>query len=427
MAVFASQEIRDALSRIQQCESALHNKDELSIQLEYADALAHYEDVGGYELERRWDYVTHTILGMPLSKVWERTVTSLSGGELKKLILAFMFEAPEKVLLLDEADNALDIIGKLWLEKMLSSSPKTVLLVSHDRELLNSLAPKIFTLELANGGNSGWIFVGSFSSYLQERKERIARLEEEHRRIAEKDAQLVSQVEMYQTKAHYNSNMSSRLKSARSQLARFRASISVDDIPQEQVIHMRHQGGRTGSLVVSCRDFLLSNTNGHFSLNIYANDRVCILGENGTGKSTFLTALFNSASEQRGLSRRHTDKADIRTIRIGSRVIPGYLSQTRQRPEFSGQTLVEILNKGDSTRNGIYPEDAEEILALYALESAQNQSFASLSGGQKVRFELLLLELSGINLLLLDEPTDNLDLASCEALETSLATSKEQS
>src|SRR5690606_30063574 len=107
--------------------------------------------------------------------------------------------------------------------------------------------------------------------------------------------------------------------------------------------------------------------------------------------------------------------------RLGARVRPGWFAQTHERPERAGRTLRESLHRGDGHRRGMPREEASRALDRYELAYAAEQTFDSLSGGQQARFQILLLELSGATLLLLDEPTDNLDLVSAEALEEGLA------
>jgi ATPase subunit of ABC transporter with duplicated ATPase domains len=102
-------------------------------------------------------------------------------------------------------------------------------------------------------------------------------------------------------------------------------------------------------------------------------------------------------------------------------VLPGWFAQTHEHPEFAGRTLLEILHSGEGTRRGVPREEAGRALDRYELAPAAEQTFDSLSGGQQARFQILLLELTGSTMLLLDEPTDNLDVVSAEALEDALA------
>src|SRR6185503_15716369 len=116
-------------------------------QLAYAAALALWGDAGGYDAEVTWDTVTTAALGMPYESCKYRELSTLSGGEQKRLALEALLRGPDEVLLLDEPDNYLDVPGKQWLESQLAATKKTVLLISHDRELLARAATRIVTVE----------------------------------------------------------------------------------------------------------------------------------------------------------------------------------------------------------------------------------------------------------------------------------------
>jgi ATPase subunit of ABC transporter with duplicated ATPase domains len=163
-----------------------------------------------------------------------------------------------------------------------------------------------------------------------------------------------------------------------------------------------------------------------FDLEVWFGERVAVLGSNGSGKSHFLRLLAVGGTdpdvEHRPVSDTpvepvlHTGRA-----RLGARVVPGWFAQTHDQPELHGRTLVEVLHRGDDARRGLDRGAAIGVLRRYELSDQADQRFESLSGGQQARFQVLLLELGGATLLLLDEPTDNLDLASAEALEDGLA------
>ena len=126
-------------------------RDDEPAQMAYAQALADWGDAGGYEHETLWDVCTVAALGIPFEQAQWREVRTLSGGEQKRLVLEALLRGPEEVLLLDEPDNYLDVPAKRWLEEALIASPKTVLFVSHDRELLDRVATRIATLEPGGG------------------------------------------------------------------------------------------------------------------------------------------------------------------------------------------------------------------------------------------------------------------------------------
>ena len=152
--------------------------------------------------------------GIPYDRAKYRDVKTLSGGEQKRLVLEALLRGPDEVLLLDEPDNFLDVPGKLWLEERLRESPKTVLFVSHDRELMNNAATRVVTVELGAAGNTVWMHPGSFATYHQARTDRFARLEEMRKRWDEEHAKLKALVLMYKQKAAYNDGMASRYQAA---------------------------------------------------------------------------------------------------------------------------------------------------------------------------------------------------------------------
>jgi ATPase subunit of ABC transporter with duplicated ATPase domains len=162
-----------------------------------------------------------------------------------------------------------------------------------------------------------------------------------------------------------------------------------------------------------------------FDAEIWFGDRVAVLGSNGSGKSHFLRLLAAGGSDP-DVEHRPVDDhpvasvAHAGTARLGARVRPGWFAQTHEHPELAGRSLLEVLHRGTPHRAGMPREEASRALDRYELARAAEQTFGSLSGGQQARFQILLLELSGATLLLLDEPTDNLDLDSAEALEHGL-------
>ena len=131
--------VREAAARLDAAELAMMERDDERAQLRYAAALAEWGEAGGYEAEVHWDACTVAAFGIPYDQCRWRDVGTLSGGEQKRLVLESLLRGNDGVLLLDEPDNYLDVPGKRWLEQQLASTPKTVLLVSHDRELLAGL------------------------------------------------------------------------------------------------------------------------------------------------------------------------------------------------------------------------------------------------------------------------------------------------
>jgi ATPase subunit of ABC transporter with duplicated ATPase domains len=168
--------VRDAAEQVDRIELALMQTDDEKTQMRYAGALAEYADAGGYDAEVLWDTCTTAALGIPFERCKHRDLSTLSGGEQKRLVLEALLRGPDEVLLLDEPDNFLDVPGKRWLEERISASAKTFLYISHDRELLSNTATRVVTVEVRPAGNGVWMHPGGFASYHRARADRFARL-----------------------------------------------------------------------------------------------------------------------------------------------------------------------------------------------------------------------------------------------------------
>ncbi|WP_092534902.1 ATP-binding cassette domain-containing protein [Amycolatopsis arida] len=412
----ASPALRAAAAELDAAELALMERDDELTQLRYATALAGWGDAGGYTAEVTWDTVTVAALGIPFDRARFREVRTLSGGEQKRLVLEALLRGPEQVLLLDEPDNYLDVPGKRWLEARLAETGKAVLLVSHDRELLAAAATRIVTLE----GGTAWVHGGGFAGWHAARRARAERMAELRRRWDDKHQQLKELVRSLRQAATTSDDMASRYRAAQTRLRKFEEAGAPPLPPREQRVRPRLRGGRTAVRAITCLRLELTDLMdrsssgggrgaGPFDLEVFFGDRVCVLGPNGSGKSHFLRLLGGDREVA------HTGEC-----RLGSRVVPGLFAQTHEHPEWLGRTLLDVLGRGEGTRAGLDRAAASAALSRYGLAAAGDRSFATLSGGQQARFQVLLLELSGATLLLLDEPTDNLDLVSAEALQAAL-------
>lgn len=421
----SSPSLRAAAAEVDACEELLMSVEDSDTQMRYAQALADFADAGGYDAEVAWDVCCTAALGAAYDEVKWRRVDTLSGGEQKRLVLEALLRGPDEVLLLDEPDNYLDVLGKTWLEERIATSPKTILLISHDRELLRACATTIVTVELGAAGNTVWVHGGGFATYADARDDRMSRLEELRRRWDEQHQKLKDLVQMYKTKAAYNDGLASRYQAAQTRLRMFEEAGPPQAVPVRQRMRMRLEGGRTAKRAIVCEHLTLTDLTEPFDLEVWFGERVGVLGRNGAGKSHLLRLLAAGGSDP-DVEHRPVSDVPIPRVRhsgvarLGSRVRPGWFAQTHVRPDLEERTLLEILHRGDGHRDGMGREQAARALDRYGLAAAGEQKFASLSGGQQARFQILLLELSGATLLLLDEPTDNLDLESAEALETAL-------
>lgn len=365
----------------------------------YAEALAHWGEVGGYTLEGVWDRCTSAVLGQTLDEASERPVSQLSGGEQKRLALEMLLTSDSENLILDEPDNFLDIVGKRWLERKLNELQKTVLLVSHDRELLVHATQKVVTLE----GSGAWVHGESFATYYEARRARQEQLEDALQRWNDEERRLFRYFRTMKQRAASSDANAARADAAETRWQRFVEAGPPTPPVRSQQIRMRLRGSESGRKVIECTGLEIAGLVQPFDLLIRQGERVAVVGPNGTGKSHFLRLLSGEGVSHSGL------------LTYGARIKVGYFSQLHEHPEWTGQTVLEILAKADISLSA-----SMAILARYELQYCAEQRFETLSGGQQARLQVLLLERAGANLLLLDEPTDNLDLDSSEALELAL-------
>jgi len=417
--------LRKAAARVDELELLMMETEDEKSQLAYAQALSDFADVGGYDAEVLWDVVTTSALGESYESVKWRAVTTFSGGEQKRLVLELLLRGSSEVLILDEPDNYLDVPGKIWLEEQLQQTRKTVLLISHDRELLDRAATTVVALELGAAGNTVWVHGERFGTFAQARADRFSRLEELRRRWDEEHVKLRENMIRLREKAKFNDGIASRYQAAVTRLAKFEEAGPPTAIPREQKVNMRLKGGRTAKRAVVAEKLTLTGLTQAFDAEVWFGERLAVLGANGSGKSHLLRLLARGGTDP-DVEHQPVGSLEIApvshtgNVRLGSRVRPGWFAQTHLRPDLEGQALLEILHRGDGHREGLPREPAARALDRYELAVAAEQRFDTLSGGQQARFQILLLELSGATLLLLDEPTDNLDLESADALQVGL-------
>jgi ATPase subunit of ABC transporter with duplicated ATPase domains len=382
----------------QRLDAAHHRLD--TDPMRYAEALSGWGDAGGYELEVEWDEACGRALGTDFDEVATRPLNTLSGGEQKRLALEFLLRGEADVLVLDEPDNFLDVPAKRWLERELQSTRKTVLFVSHDRELLAASATKIVTIE----ASGAWSHGGGFGTYAEAKAAHADKRARDTAQFDDERKRLEAHVAEMSRRAKMSDIFAPKLKAAESKLRLFLEKNERPVEVREQRIDVRLRGARTGKRALVAEALELDGLTDPFECELWYGERVAVLGGNGVGKSHFLRLLAGDPTVRHGGSWR-----------LGANVVPGLFHQTHEHPEWTGRTPVEILHDHD-----VVLAPAMGMLRRYEIQACAHQPFETLSGGQQARFQILLLEISGATLLLLDEPTDNLDLVSAEALEAGL-------
>lgn len=358
-------------------------------------------DLGGYELEALWDVACQRVLGRGLEAASGRDATTLSGGERKQLVLEVLLGSSIEVLLLDEPDNYLDVPAKAALEERLRTSPKTILMISHDRDLLRHAPTRIVTLE--RGG--AWVHHGGYDTYEDAYAKRQEDLGDELKRWQDEERRLRDLVRVLKERARYSDTFAPKAKAAESRWKRFTEAGPPPPPVPAQSVHIRLDGRESGRRIAKLAGLEVPGLVRPFEHDVRIGDRVGLVGPNGAGKTHLLRAL-------RDLARPDGDGG---AVQLGAGVAVGFFAQVTDNPDLAGRTPRDVVDAVTGNH-----QRTMSTLARYGLAGTATQRYETLSGGQKARLEILLLELGGTNLLLLDEPTDNLDIASSEALETAL-------
>jgi ATP-binding cassette, subfamily F, member 3 len=375
--------------------------------------LEEYETLGGMNYESRVRELLRG-LGLPESD-FEKPIRALSGGQKKLIGLARLMLARPSVLLLDEPDNHLDMPGKAYLEKLILDYPGAVVIISHDRYILDAVATHIAEME------DGRIttFTGNYTEYIMDKEERIARQEELYKVQQREIGRLEAAIKRYALwgKIYDNEDFARKAKSMQKRLDKM-------DKVEKPVLERRKMdlalnGWRGSNQVLELEDVSKSfqrtpkspdfGTQDRVILHninflIRHGERVGLIGANGAGKSVLLRLILGREQPTNG------------EIKIGPSVKVGYYAQEHETLDFS-QTLIDAVRLSGNMSES----NAVSFLIRYLFTYPQaTQRIGSLSGGERSRLQLALLVLSGANFLLLDEPTNNLDIASAEVLENAL-------
>jgi ATPase subunit of ABC transporter with duplicated ATPase domains len=389
--------LREAGRALVAAERALASGDDDGMG--YASALSDWGDRGGYDLETRWQAFAQRSVKTPVDDFSTRLVSELSGGERKRLVLDLLLTSGADVLLLDEPDNYLDIPTRQWLEEQLKACKSTILMVSHDRTLLERCSTKIVAIE----GSGCWVHGGSYATYPEAREKRQELLGDHLKRWQEEERRLFHHMKIMKQRAAQNFKNATKANAAETRWEKFVAAGPPPPPVADQQIYVRLRGADAARRVARLEGVSVGELFDPFSEEIYHGERIGLIGPNGTGKTHLLKVLSGEREPETG------------TIAFGPRTSVGVFTQVNNRPDFLGRECLDIVCDRISEE-----ERAMKTLARYGLRNNARQTFETLSGGQKARLEILRLEIEGHNVLLLDEPTDNLDIESSEALEKAL-------
>jgi ATPase subunit of ABC transporter with duplicated ATPase domains len=395
----APRSVRVAGEQVMQYEGQLAGGDDMA-GMKLGAAIAEWSALGGYELEGHWDASCRRIVRASFAELADRPAITLSGGERKRLVLDVLFASDADVLLLDEPDNFLDVPSKLALERQVSASRKTVLMISHDREVLTNAVDSILPLE----GSGAWLHGASYGSYPEARAARQRRLGDAVKRWRDEERRLYRLMKTFKERARYSSDWAKKADAAETRWRRFSEGGPPPAPVVDGSITVRIRGGDSARRVLDLRSLGLADLVSPFSEEIHFGERIGLIGPNGSGKSELMRVL--------AVAR----EPDFGELVVGPRVSTGYFTQLQTPSDLIGRVVIDAVL--ELRPGGV--QTAMAALARYGLAEAAKRSYDTLSGGEKARLEVLALELEGHNLLLLDEPTDNLDIDSSEALETAL-------
>ncbi len=369
---------------------------------EYGKAQERFDALGGYTLEHKVEAVLH---GLGFGPAWyDLEVGSLSGGEKKLVNLArFLIKAPD-LLLLDEPDNHLDLDAKAWLEQYMQSYPGTVLIISHDRQLLDHAVKKIFELE--DGKISAYF--GNYSYYFEERQRRLLKQNEIYAVQQGEIKRLETSMRQLKGWSKFNDKFATRAEDMAKRVERAKQESVDRPILNRDKIKVNLDADRSGKIVLEVKGLSKSFDERvlfePFDLTILYGERVGIVGANGSGKTTLLKTMMELIPLDSG------------SVKIGASVVVGYYAQEQETLPFDSTPL-------DFVRR-IKPINEPQAISflrglLFSYEDIHTP-IRRLSGGEKSRLQIARLMLTDANFLLLDEPTNNLDIASVEVLEAAL-------
>lgn len=369
---------------------------------EYSHVQERYEALGGYTAGHRAEAV---LSGLGFAEYeFDIEVGSLSGGEKKLVNLArILIERPD-LILLDEPDNHLDMYAKAWLEHYIQGYPGTVMIISHDRHLLDRTVKKVFELE--DGEISS--YAGNYTYFVAERKRRLIKQQEQYSLQQEEIKRLENSMHHLKEWAKMNPKFAGRAEYMAKRVEKAKQDAVDKPILVRDKMKVGLDADRSGKKVLEIKN-LSTAINGYtlfepFDLTILYGERVGIVGANGSGKTTLLKTMLDLLPATTG------------TVKIGASVVVGYYAQEQETLPFQS-TLIDFVRR---LKNMTEPQAIAFLRGLLFSYADIHTPIGQLSGGEKSRLQLARLTLTEANFLLLDEPTNNLDITSTEVLEAAL-------
>ena len=365
----------------------------------YGRMQAEFDRDGGYGYRARTASALSSLGFDP--EDWKRPVNSFSGGEQSRIALARLLLSEPDLVLLDEPTNHLDLRGIEWLENFVKNARSAVLVVSHDRYFLDAVAESIVELD----NNVLTRYPGNYTKYVAEK---IAR-DEQLARKAKANHERREQLERFIVKNRAKNTKAKQAKSKQKLLDRMEKIEGPRNGKRGMKVDLSGETSRAGRVVLEMADVSYGYEPGELLLNnlgltIERGERVALLGPNGAGKSTIMRLATGEIEAKKGIAR------------LGNNVTSAYQDQQLARLEGNKTVLAEAM---DAT--GLDAPETRELLGAFLFSG--NDVFkkvSALSGGEKNRLSLAEIVVSGANLLVLDEPTNNLDIPAREALESAL-------
>lgn len=403
-------EAEKTFTRFHEMEKEIHRLEEAISDHEHPDfnrnleqytaLMEKYKEQGGYTYKSELKSVLRN-MGFGESE-YDKKISMLSGGERTRLAMACMLLKQPDILMLDEPTNHLDLRMLEWLEQYLKAYKGTIIVVSHDRYFLDQLVNRIFEVSQCHLTD----YRGNYSEYLikhEERMEVALREYEKQQKEIEKQEEIIRRF-----KGHGTEKLVNRAKSREKRLAH----MEVKDRPVTENNRMKltfHSEYKSGNDVMLAEDLEKSfgerKLFDHVSFDIKKGERICIIGDNGVGKTTLLRILMGKEQADRGY------------LKIGHNVNFGYYDQ--------GQLLLDenetVLGEMKNAYHLYTDTEMRSILGRFLFRGDDVfKQIRSLSGGEKAKLSLLKLMLSGANTLILDEPTNHLDIDAKEVVEDAL-------